>query len=88
MLKSPVYKSYVRPAIPSESKVWFLIGSEMGILQTQRSMVEVVSGVQIKDTIRAVDFMLMLGLNEAMDQLAMANSVHWYGHVLKRIFMS
>ena len=27
---------------------------------------------------------LMLGLNEAMDQLSMANSVHWYGHVLIR----
>ena len=25
----------------------------------------------------------MLGLNEAMDQLAMANSIHWYDHVLK-----
>ena len=29
------------------------------------------------------DFMLMLGLNEAMDQLTMANSVCWYGHVLR-----
>ena len=26
----------------------------------------------------------MLGLNEAMDQLAMAHSVHWYGRVLGR----
>ena len=26
----------------------------------------------------------MLGLNEATDQLAMANSVHWYGHVFRR----
>ena len=26
----------------------------------------------------------MLGLSETIDQLAMANSVHWYGHVLKR----
>ena len=26
----------------------------------------------------------MLGLNETMDQLAMANNVHWYGHVLRR----
>ena len=25
---------------------------------------------------------LILGLNETMDQLAMANSAHWYGHVL------
>ena len=28
--------------------------------------------------------MLMLGLWEAIDQLAMASSVLWYGHVLKR----
>ena len=26
----------------------------------------------------------MLGFNETIDQLAMANSVHWYGHVLRR----
>ena len=28
--------------------------------------------------------MLMLGLNETMDHLAMANSVHCYCHVLRR----
>ena len=26
----------------------------------------------------------MLGLNETIDQLAMVNSVCWYGHVLRR----
>ena len=26
----------------------------------------------------------MLGLNETMDQLAMASSVHWYSYVLRR----
>ena len=26
----------------------------------------------------------MLGLNETMDQLDIANSVRWYGHVLRR----
>ena len=26
----------------------------------------------------------MLGLNESMDQLAMASSVRWYGRVLRR----
>ena len=30
------------------------------------------------------DFMLMLGLNEVIDQLTMGNSVHLYGHVLRR----
>ena len=28
--------------------------------------------------------MLILGLNETIDQLAIVNSVHWYGHVLRR----
>ena len=28
--------------------------------------------------------MLILGLNETIDQLAMTNSVRWYGHVLRR----
>ena len=27
---------------------------------------------------------LMLGLNERVDQLAMATSVRWYGHVMRR----
>ena len=27
--------------------------------------------------------LLMLGLNEVIDQSAMANSVRWYGHVLR-----
>ena len=27
---------------------------------------------------------LMFGLNEIIEQLAMANSVCWYGHVLRR----
>ena len=33
---------------------------------------------------RYMDLMFMLRLNETIDQLAMANSVCWYGHVLKR----
>ena len=32
----------------------------------------------------STDLMFMLGLSEAMDNFAMANSVHWYGHVLRR----
>ena len=36
-------------------------------------------GVQQKDSKRSTDLMFMLGLNETIDQLAMAYSVHWYG---------
>ena len=39
-------------------------------------MVIAMCGVQLKD--RGLGFlMLMFGLNETVDQLAMANSVHW-----------
>ena len=43
-----------------------------------------ICGVQLKDRKRSKDLMLMLGLNEAMDQLGMVNSVCCYGHVLRR----
>ena len=41
-------------------------------------------GVQLKERKKSTDLMPMLGLNETMDQLAMANSVRWYGHVFRR----
>ena len=47
-------------------------------------MVRAVCGVQLKDSKKVKDLMLMFGLNETFDQLAMANSVRWYGHVLRR----
>ena len=84
-LKVAVDKSYVRPAILYGCEAWCLKESEMGILQrTERSMVRAMCGVQLKDRKRSTDLMFMLGLKETMGQLAMANSVHWYGHVLRR----
>ena len=54
--------------------------SEMGIFQKEeRSMVRAMCGVQLKGRKRSTDLMLMLGLNEAIGQLATADSVHWYG---------
>ena len=47
-------------------------------------MVRAMCGVQLKDRKRSTDFMFMLALNETIDQLAMANSAHWYSHVLRR----
>ena len=41
-------------------------------------------GAQPKDGKRSTDLMFMLGLSETIDQLVMANSVRWYGHVLRR----
>ena len=34
-------------------------------------------------TERAKDLMLMMGLKETTDLLAIANSVRWHGHVLR-----
>ena len=53
-------------------------------MRTERSMVRAMCGVQLKDIERSTGLIFLLGLNETMDQLAMANSVHWYGHVLRR----
>ena len=47
-------------------------------------MLREMSGVQLKDRKRSKDFILMFGSNETIDNLAMANSVGWYGHVLRR----
>ena len=67
------------------SEAWRLKESEMRFLRrTERSMVGAMCGVKIKDSKRSIDFMLMLGLSETIDQLAMSNSVRWYGHVLRR----
>ena len=46
-------------------------------------MLKVMCGVQVKDR-KKLGFMLILGLNAAIDQLTMASSVHWNRHVLRR----
>ena len=57
----------------------------MGILRrTERSTVRALCEVQLKDSKSSTGLMFMLGLNETIDQLAVANSVCWYGHVLRR----
>ena len=47
-------------------------------------MVTAMCGVQLNDRKRYMDLMFILDLSETIDQLAMANSVCWYGHVLRR----
>ena len=57
----------------------------MGILRRiEISMVRAMCGVLLKDRKRSTHLMFMLGLNEAIDLLAMTSSVRWYGHVLRR----
>ena len=80
-----LFISYIRPAILHGSDALCLKESEVGILQrTERSMVRAMCGVQLKDRKRYTDLIFMLGLKETLDQLAVANSVRWYGHVLRR----
>ena len=47
-------------------------------------MVRAMCGIQLKDRKRSKDLMLMLGLMETIDHLAIVNSVCWYGHVWRR----
>ena len=85
MLKVAVYRSYVRPAIMYGSEALCLKEIETGILRwTERSMVRAVCGLQLKDRKISTDLMFLLGSPEAINQLAMANSVRWYANVLWR----
>ena len=47
-------------------------------------MVIAMCGVQLKDRNRSTDLLFILHLCEKIDQLAMAISVQWYGHVMRR----
>ena len=84
-MKGLVYKSCVRSVILYGSETWCLNENEMGILRrAERAMVRVMCGVKLMDRKKTEDLMKMLGLEEAVDQLAKANGVRWYGHVLRR----
>ena len=67
-LKGSLYMSYVRPAILHGSEAWCLTKREMRILRrTERSMVRVMCGLQLKDRKGSTDFMFILGMNETID---------------------
>jgi len=84
-VKGLVYKSCVRSVMLYGSEIWCLNENEMGILRrTERAMVRAMCGVKLMDRKKTEDLMQMLGLEEAVDQLARVNGVRWYGHVLRR----
>ena len=64
------------------SEAWCYGQNDIGILQ--RIMVRSMCGAKLKDKKLTKDLMQTLDLNETMDQLAKANSVRWYGHVLRK----
>ena len=83
-MKGRVYQTCVRPAMLYGSKTWCLRESEMGILRcTERAMVRAMCGMKLADKRSTTELMDMLELRVAVDKLAKANAVCWYGHVLR-----
>ena len=67
------------------SETWSLGHNEIGIFQrTERAMVRNMCGVKLMDKKSTKDPMQMSNMIETIDQLAKANSVRWYGHVLRK----
>ena len=84
-MKGRVYKSCVRPVMLYGSETWCLKENEMAILRrTERAMVRAMCGVKLRDRRNTEDLREMLGLEESVEQLARANGVRWYGHVLRK----
>ena len=83
--KGMVYWSCVRSAMLYGSETWCLRENEMTILRrTERAMVRAMCSAKLMEKKRTEDLMEMLGLKETVVQMAMANGVRWYGHVLRR----
>ena len=94
-LKGDVYKSCIRPAMLQQCYmevkhgVWKKVRWEFYQGQKDSWWVQCAEFL-LNDWNKSTDFMFMLGLSESIDQLAMANSVHWYvlrredGHILRK----
>ena len=52
--------------------------------RTERAMVRPMCGAKLMEKKRTEDLMEMSGLKETAVQMAKANGVRWYGHVLRR----
>ena len=84
-MKGKVYRCCVRSAILYGSETWCLKENEKAILRrTERAMVRAMYGQKVVDRKTTAEQMNMLGLKETIDQLATANGIRWYGHVLRR----
>ena len=60
--------------------------NEMAILRrTERAMVRAMCGARLMEKKRTEDLMEMLGLKETAVQMAKANGVRWYWHVLRSV---
>ena len=66
------------------SEAWCLSENEFAILRrTGRAVVRAMCGVRLMDKKMTEDLMELLGLEETVIQMAKANAVGWYGHVLE-----
>ena len=84
-VKGIVYRSCVRVAMLYGSETWCLRENEIAILRrTERAMVRAMCGARLMEKKRTEDLMELLGLKETVVQMAKANRVRWYGHVLRR----
>ena len=84
-MKGKVYRCCVRSAILYGRETWCLKENEKAILRrTKRAMVRAMCGQKVVDRKTTGEQMDMLGLKENIDQLATANGVGWYEHVLRR----
>ena len=84
-MKGKVYRCCVRSAILYGRETWCLKKNEKAILRrTKRAMVRAMCGQKVVDRKTTEEQMDMLGLKETIDQLATANGVRWYEHVLRR----
>ena len=84
-MKGKVYRCCARLAIVYGSETWCLKENEKAILRrTKRAMVRAMCGQKVVNRKTTEEQMDMLGLKETIDQLAIANEVRWYGHVLRR----
>ena len=86
-VKGMVYQSCVRSAMlyGSETYAWCLRENEMAILRrTERAMVRAMFGAKLMEKKKTEDLMEILGLKETVVQMAKANGVRWYGHVLRK----
>ena len=80
-VKGMVHQNCVRLAMLYGSETLCLRENEMAILRrTERAM----CGAKLIEKKRMEDLMEMLGLKERVVQMAKANEVRWYGHVLGR----
>ena len=67
------------------SETWCLRENEIAVLRrTERVMVRAICGAKLMEKRRTEDLMEMLGSKETVVQMAKANEVRWYWHVLRR----